>query len=94
VTFSYENLITNTRKTNHMILLGKTYLFLIRGPWHFENHMLLFHEVKKEMCSTRYDANNDDGCWRTYIRICMRLDARIPIMKELKVKKQGGECYG
>jgi len=46
---------------------------------------LLLHEVK-DLCE-----NNDDGCWRTYIRIFVRLDARIPIMKDLKLKKQGGE---
>jgi 14-3-3 protein epsilon len=78
------------------------------GPWHFENHMLVLHEVKEgdlfnqiplnhvdmwvQMRNVigkfiQYDASNN-GFWRTYIRIRVRLDVRIPIKKELKVKNQ------
>ncbi|GAU46344.1 hypothetical protein TSUD_180770 [Trifolium subterraneum] len=99
------------------------------GPWHFENHMLVLHEVKEGdlfnqiplnhidiwvqihhlpagfMTQRRgeqigngigkfiqYDASNN-GFWRTYMRIRVKLDVRIPIKKELKVKIQGGEWH-
>jgi 14-3-3 protein epsilon len=94
------------------------------GPWHFENHMLVLHEVKEGYLFNQiplnhvdmwvqihhlpagfmtqrigeqmrnvigkfiqYDASNN-GFWRTYIRIRVRLGVRIPIKKELKVKNQ------
>jgi 14-3-3 protein epsilon len=94
------------------------------GPWHFENHMLVLHEVKEGYLFNQiplnhvdmwvkihhlpagfmtqrigeqmrnvigkfiqYDASNN-GFWRTYIRIRVRLGVRIPIKKELKVKNE------
>lgn len=38
-----------------------------------------------------YDVNNNSGFWRSYMRINVRLDVRIPLKTEKKVKTLGGE---
>lgn len=38
-----------------------------------------------------YDENNNVGVWRTFMRIKVRLDVRVPLKKEKKVKKPGGD---
>lgn len=49
---------------------------------HLGNHIGEFLE---------YDPKNDQGLWRTYMRIKVRVDVRVPLEKEKKVRKLGGE---
>lgn len=38
-----------------------------------------------------YDKNNNTGIWRSYMRIRVRVDTRVPLKKEKKVKRPGGD---
>lgn len=38
-----------------------------------------------------YDTKNNTGVWRSFMRIRVKIDARVPLKTEKKVKKPGGE---
>lgn len=38
-----------------------------------------------------YDPNNDKGGWRSYMRMKVRIDVRVPLKTEKKVRRLGGE---
>lgn len=38
-----------------------------------------------------YDSKNNVGVWREYMRIRVKVDVRVPLKKEKKIKKPGGE---
>lgn len=38
-----------------------------------------------------YDTKNNDGIWRSFMQPRVRIDVRVPLKKENKVKKSGGE---
>lgn len=38
-----------------------------------------------------YDQNNSNALWRAYMHIKVKLDVRVPLKKEYRVKKTGGE---
>ncbi|MCH81632.1 DUF4283 domain protein [Trifolium medium] len=38
-----------------------------------------------------YDEKNDSSSWRKYMRIRVLVDVRLPLKKQKKIKKQGGE---
>lgn len=39
-----------------------------------------------------YDPNNNNGFWRNYMRVRVRLDVNQPLKRTKKIKKAGGEC--
>lgn len=38
-----------------------------------------------------YDTHNDDGVWRSYMRLRVNVDVRMPLKREKKIRKPGGE---
>ncbi|KAK6115860.1 hypothetical protein DH2020_008129 [Rehmannia glutinosa] len=68
------------------------------GPWDFDNLRLMLVQVGRQLGDfignfLEYDPRSSNSIWKTFMRIKVGVDVRLPLKRCKKVKLQGEDWY-